>query len=173
MYAEAYKFFTETSGRGLSQEVMKLMKPSQAKKESDVSEAIADWEEHMSRLARHGKDYELSPVFKQEALKCILIGKIRDHFDLYVAEQLPFEQILKKVKDQAIAAKLDTDVSQGRAGVAMGECPDRSGNPGREQFPSGEPQGPADLNAFNGKGPKGGWKKKHQPWKGPGKGGDR
>merc|ERR1712078_847089 len=55
----------------------------------------------------------------------------------------------------------------------MGECPDRAGQPGREQFPSGENQGPADLNAFNGKGPKGGWKKKHQPWKGLGKGGDK
>ena len=92
-------------------------------------------------VSRHGKDYELSPVFEQEALECISIGKIRDHVDLYVAEQLPFEQILKKVKDQAIAAKLDTDVSQGRAGVAMGECPDRAGQPGRDQFPSGESQG--------------------------------
>ena len=55
----------------------------------------------------------------------------------------------------------------------MGECHDKAGQPGREQFPSGEPQGPADLNAFNGKGPRGGWKRKHQPWKGTGKGGDK
>ena len=55
----------------------------------------------------------------------------------------------------------------------MGECPDRAGQPGRDQVPSGEDQGPADLNAFNGKGPKGGWKRKHQPWKGAGKGGDK
>ena len=163
MYAEVYKFFTETSGRGLSQEVIKLMKPAQAKKESDVSEAIEDWEEHMNRLARHGKEYELPPVFKQEALKCILIGKIRDHFDLWVAEQMPFEQVLKKVKDQAMAAKLDTDVSQGRAGVAMGECPDALKQPGRDQFPSGGEQGAADLNAFNGKGPKGSWRRKSSP----------
>ena len=92
-------------------------------------------------------------MFKQEALKCILTGKVRDHFDLWVAEQLPFEQILKKVKDQAMAAKLDTDVSQGRAGVAMGECHDLSKQPGRDQFPTGGDLGAADISAFNGKGP--------------------
>ena len=156
MYAEVYKFFTETSGRGLSQEVMKLMKPHQAKKESDVAEAIEAWEEHMNRLARHGKEYELPPVFKQEALKCILISKIRDHFDLWVAEQMPFEQVLKKVKDQAMAVKLDTDVSQGRAGVAMGEQLDPSKQPGPNQFQAGGETWGAELNTFNGKGPKGG-----------------
>ena len=93
MYAEAYKFFTETSGRGLTQEVQKLMKPRQAAKEENVAEEIETWEEHMNRLARHGKDYELGPVFKQEALKCILAGKIRDHFDLWVADQVPFDQM--------------------------------------------------------------------------------
>ena len=101
MYAEVYKLFTETSGRGLGQEVMKLMKPNRAAKESTIAEEIQAWEGHMNRLSRHGAEYELPPVFKQEALKCILIGKIRDHFDLWVAGQLPFEQILKKVKDEA------------------------------------------------------------------------
>ena len=58
-----------------------------------MAEGIETWEEHMNRLARHGKDYELGPVFKQEALKCILAGKIRDHFDLWVADQVPFDQM--------------------------------------------------------------------------------
>ena len=56
MYAEVYKFFTETSGRGLSQEVIQFMKPGQAKKESGIAEEIEAWEEHMNRLARHGKE---------------------------------------------------------------------------------------------------------------------
>ena len=124
MYADVYKFFTETSGRGLSQEVQKLMKPNQAAKEENIAEEIEAWEEHINQLARHVKDYELPPVFKQEALECILTGKIRDHFDLWVAEQVPFEQIMKKVKDQAMAVKLDTDVCRGKAGVAMGEQSD-------------------------------------------------
>ena len=61
------------------------MKPKQAATEENIADEIETWEEHMNRLARHGKDYELTPVFKQEALQCILTGKIRDHFDLWVA----------------------------------------------------------------------------------------
>ena len=95
-------------------------------------------------------------------MKCILTGKIRDHFDLWFAEQMTFEQIMRKVKDQAMAVKLDTDVSQGRAGVAMGEQPDPSKQPGTQQFQAGGEQGGAELYAFNGKGPKGGWKNKRK-----------
>ena len=58
MYVEVYKFFTETSGRGLSQEVQKLTKPKQAAKEENIAEEIETWEEHMNRLARHWKYYE-------------------------------------------------------------------------------------------------------------------
>ena len=123
MYVEVYKLFTETSGQGLTQELTQLMSPPQAKRESDVSEAIETWEGRMNRLARHGKDYELSSECKKVALKRILIGKILDRYDLYVAEQLPFEQIFKKVKDQAMTAKLETDVAQGRSGVAIGGMP--------------------------------------------------
>ena len=43
MYAEVYKFFTETSGRGLSQEVMKLVRPKQAAKEANIVEEIEAW----------------------------------------------------------------------------------------------------------------------------------
>ena len=48
MYAEIYKFFTETSGRGLREEVRKLMKPKQAAKEENVAEEIELWEEKMN-----------------------------------------------------------------------------------------------------------------------------
>ena len=63
---------------------------------------------------------------------------------------------MKKVKDQAIAVKLDTDVSQGRAGGAMGEHLGPSKQPGPNQFQTGGETWGAELNAFNGKGPKGG-----------------
>ena len=121
----------------------------------------------MNRLARHGKDYELAPVFKEGALTCILTRKIRDHVDLWVAEQIPFEQILKKVKDQAMAVKLDTDVSRGEAGVAMGEQSDPAKHPGPPQFGGGHAG--TDLNGISGKGPRVGWKGKR---KGTGKGTD-
>ena len=111
-----------------------------------------------------------------EALKSILgNGRIRDHFDLWFAEQMTFEQNLKKVKDEALAAKLDTGVSQGRAGVAMGEQVDLSKQPGPQQFTTGEEQWSAELYAFNGKGGKGGGKNKRSrsPSRGYGKGMDK
>ena len=155
MYAEVYKFFTETSGRGLAQEVAKAMKPRPAAKESNIAEEIEAWEGHMNRLARHGPEYELAPVFKMEALKTILgHGKMRDHFDLWFAEDMSYEQILRKIKDEARAAKLDTDVSQGKAGVAMGEQSDPSKQPGPQQFTAGDGQWSPELYAFNGKGGK-------------------
>ena len=40
MYAEVYRWFTETSGLGLMGQAAKLMDPKQASKEADVAEAI-------------------------------------------------------------------------------------------------------------------------------------
>ena len=41
------------------------------------------WEEKVNRLARHGDDYRLSEALKKVALKNILVGKIKDNFELY------------------------------------------------------------------------------------------
>ena len=40
MYAEVYKWFTETSGLGLMEQVAKLMQLAQASKEEDIAESI-------------------------------------------------------------------------------------------------------------------------------------
>ena len=69
---------------------------------------------------------------------------------------------MKKVKDQAMAVKLDTDVSRGKEGVAMGEQSDLAKQPGPPQFPPGGDQGRPGLNAFNGKGHRWAWKKKRK-----------
>ena len=78
------------------------------------------WEEKINRLARRGEEYQLNEAFKKEALEHILVRKLRDNFELWQADKLPFEELLKKVKEHARAKKLDTDVDQGKAGVALG-----------------------------------------------------
>ena len=45
MYAEVYKWFTETSGQGLMEQTALMMNPTQAAKEEDIAEAIEMWEE--------------------------------------------------------------------------------------------------------------------------------
>ena len=120
MYAEVYKWFTETSGLGLMEQVATLMRPAQAAKEENISEGIALWEEKMNRLARHGEEYLLNEAFKKVALKQILVGKLRDNFEIWQADTPPFEELLEKVKERARAKKLDTDASQGKTGVSLG-----------------------------------------------------
>ena len=56
MYAEVYKWFTETSGQGLMEQSAHIMQPKAASKEEDIAEAVEAWEEKINRLARHGDD---------------------------------------------------------------------------------------------------------------------
>ena len=67
MNAEVYRWFTETSGLGPIEQAAKLMNPNQASKETDVAEAIEQWEEKVNRLARHGEEYQLNETFKNIA----------------------------------------------------------------------------------------------------------
>ena len=71
MYAEVYKWSTETSGQGLMEQTALMMNPKPAAKEEDIAEAIEMWEENVNRLARHGDDYKLSEALKKVALKKI------------------------------------------------------------------------------------------------------
>ena len=105
MYAEVYKWFTETSGLGLMEQVAKAMNPNQAAKEENIAEAIEMWEDKMNRLARYGEEYQMSEAFKKVALKKILVGKLRDNFELWQADKMPFEELLKKVTEHARALK--------------------------------------------------------------------
>ena len=50
----------------------------------------------------------------------MLVGKIKDNYELWEADKLSFEELLKKVKEQARAKKLDKDVQKGKTGVALG-----------------------------------------------------
>ena len=109
MYAEVYRWFTETSGLGLMEEAAKLMNPKQASKEADVADAIEESEQKVRRLARHGEQYQLNETFKKIALKKILVGKILEHYELPNLEKLPFWELLVLVKEQAQIKKLEKD----------------------------------------------------------------
>ena len=96
MYAEVYRWFTETSRLGLAEQSAQLMNPKAAAKEEDIAAAIELWEERSSRLARHGVDYALPNAFKKGALKKMLVGKVKETYELWETEKLSFEEILRK-----------------------------------------------------------------------------
>jgi len=159
------------------EQAAKATNPNQAAKEENIAEAIEMWEDKMNRLARYGEEYQLSEAFKKVALKKILVGKLRDNFELWQADKLPFEELLKKVKEHARAKKLDTDAGQGKAGISLGaqvpqgaeanQAPPCFGESGHET---------QEVGAFNrwkkrqAQGGKGGGKGKGKGGKGDGKG---
>ena len=88
---------------------------------------------------------------KKVALKQMLVGKVRDNFDLWQAEKMSFEELLKKVKELARAKKLDTDASHGKAGVALGAQHAKGGaqEQGHPGFGSWTESPATEVNAFN------------------------
>ena len=114
-------------------------------------------------------------------------GRIRDNYDLWNSDKLPFDELLRRVRDQARAKKLDNDVAKGKAGVTVGRqqhdgSQQPHGEPGANHVPQltqqqranlGQGEPATDLNAFNkgkfGKGKKGKGKGKGDN-KGKGKG---
>ena len=70
-----YKYFTETSGLGLAERARKLMHPEPVQMEEELADRIEDWVQKVERLARHGSDYEMAPVFKMTAIQHLLIGE--------------------------------------------------------------------------------------------------
>ena len=48
------------------------------------------------------------------------MGKVKDNFDLWESDKMPFEEILRRVKDQARAKKLEKDAQNGKSGIPLG-----------------------------------------------------
>ena len=123
---------------------------AQAAKEENIAEAIELWEEKVNRLARHGEEYRLDKAFKEVALEQILVGLLRDNYELWQADKLPFEVLLKKVKEHARDKKLDTDADQGKAGVALGAQVPQGANANQTPPCFGIPgQETQEVGAFN------------------------
>ena len=62
VYADIYKWSTETSGLALSEHASKLMNPPAAKREDLIAECIEEWEENCIRLANYGPEHVLADV---------------------------------------------------------------------------------------------------------------
>ena len=142
MYAEVYKWVTETSGQGLMEQTALMMNPKQAVKEEYIAEAIEMWEENVNRLARHGEDYKLSEALKKVALKNILIGKTKDNFELWGSDKMQFEELLRKVKDQSRAKELETYARTRRSGISLGMSQVNGHRTGQEYETWGEAASP-------------------------------
>ena len=141
MYAEVNRWFTETSGLGLVNQAGEVQNPPPAANEYKIAEEIEKWEEKVNRLARYGSEHQLPDMFKMVALRKILVGKIRDCYDLWHAEKYTYDEIIKKVKEQARSKKLDGDPARGRAGITMGAQQSPGGGDPQRPLEAGQPYG--------------------------------
>jgi len=67
-YGVLYRWFTDVSGLGLSEQARMLMQPAAPKREEDLAEHVEMWQDKMRRLEAHGEEFKLAPVFKINAL---------------------------------------------------------------------------------------------------------
>ena len=50
----------------------------------------------VNRLARYGSEHQLPDTFKLVALRNILVGQIRDCYDIWHAEKYTYDEIIKR-----------------------------------------------------------------------------
>ena len=53
-------------------------------------------------------------------LEDILVGKVKENFEFWESDNMPFEGILRRVKDQARAKTLETGAQKGTSGILLG-----------------------------------------------------
>ncbi len=94
------------------------MHPSPPKKEEELAEYVETWQNKMRRLEARGGEFKFAPLFKVHALRMLMTGKAKEHFDLWEADhdstnvKQTCEELLSKVKDYARRRKLDTTAKE-------------------------------------------------------------
>jgi hypothetical protein len=112
-----YRWFTEISGLGLTEQARKLMHPEAPKREEALAEAVDNWVERVRRFEAHGLKYALPALFKVTALRLMMVGRAKELFEIREAEHDTdeyggFNDILNNVRDYARKEKLDHNVSK-------------------------------------------------------------
>ena len=111
-YGVVYRWFTDVSGLGLSEQARRLMHPDPPKKEEELSEHVDAWQDKMRRSEALGDEYKLPAMYKINALRMLMIGKSKEYFDLWEVDKdhtdpsKSYEELLAKVKDYSSKEKV-------------------------------------------------------------------
>ena len=93
--------------------------------------------ENVNILARHGEDYQLSEALKQVALN--LVGEVNDNVEVWESDKMSFDEILRRVNDQARDNQLDTYVQRGNSDIHLATNQVNSHRTGQGSDTWGEP----------------------------------
>ena len=76
-FVKVYKWFTGTSGQGLSERARTIMAPNPPKHEGDLSESVDKWLDSLKIVQSH-RGYFLNVRLRVTALKMLMIGRAKD-----------------------------------------------------------------------------------------------
>ncbi len=85
-YGILYRWFTDVSGLGFAEQARMLVNPSPPKREEDLAEHVEMRQDKLRRLAAHGEEFKLAPLFRINALRMLMTGKAKEYFDLWEAD---------------------------------------------------------------------------------------
>ena len=75
-FVKVYKWFTGTSGQGLSERARSIMAPTPPKSEGEIAEAVDKWTDGLRILENH-PGYSMHVNLKVTALKQLMVGRAK------------------------------------------------------------------------------------------------
>ena len=110
-YIEVYKWFTETTGLAMTERMKTIMTPTPPKKEEDIADAIAKWNEQCKAVEEMGASHILPETFRKIALKSLMIGRGKEYYEtMEETAGTKYEYLLKKCKEYAAVKSKDVDM---------------------------------------------------------------
>ena len=81
------------------------MRPTAARSEEDIADAVEAWEREENEVRRLDPGgEELPDAWRMTALKCILVGRIKEHVEITAGRYTQYEE-MRKGSDEACHAK--------------------------------------------------------------------
>ncbi len=113
-----YRWFTDVSGLGVSEQAKMFMHPSPPKRVEDLADHVEMWQNNMRRLEAHGEEFKLASLYKINVMRMLMTGKAQEYFDVWEADHDPtnaaktFKMQLNTVKDYPMSRKLDSSAKE-------------------------------------------------------------
>ena len=106
-YMRLHKWFTESSGRGMSERIRRVLKPEKAKKESEIFERVEKWEEELREVEKIKGRTIMDEDLKKVALKDICCGAVVNELDIK-EQQWTYEQMRQEVMRWAFKRRTES-----------------------------------------------------------------
>ena len=135
-YLQVWAYFMESTGLKMSSRRAAWMTPQPVKHESEVANAVEAWEAEeleLKRLEPHAQD--IPDCYMMIALKCMLVGKMKDHIELNAWKLLTYDAMRSELMAYAALRRADDFPLIGKRTVNNVNPPEDNG--GQQQSEEG------------------------------------